>query len=301
MKKSFFVGLAASFFLFYNFRVRSSRKNLSRIRMKGGSFAGQNHSPDPAIGGINKLNFIRPPETFGQFSLRIGEFYGTTIGKKMIMAVTGFLLYCFVLLHLAGNLKLFQGEQAINEYSAHLRRVGTPFLGDEILLWTVRLILMIAAGLHITAGYQLTLLDWASIPEGYAMEKYVAVERNTGTYASRTMRWGGVSIAGFTVYHLLHLTAGRVHRPFVPGNVYRNMITGFRIWYVSLIYIASMVGLGLHLHHGIWSLFHTLGWDTTRRLNRIWRTLAKTSSWTLPAGFISIPSSILLLSRDSHG
>ena len=188
--------------------------------------------------------------------------WGTMVGKKVVMAVTGLVLVGFVIAHMLGNLKIFLGAETIDTYAVFLRTMGEPLAPYALLLWVVRIVLLTCVALHITAAVQLTRMNWAARPHGYDTKQSIAT-----TYAARTMRWSGVILVLFIVYHLLHLTAGVVG--FQPGefvhlSVYHNVVTGFSVWYVSLFYIVAMACLCLHLDHGIWSLLQSLGWNNTR-------------------------------------
>src|SRR3954467_12252466 len=137
--------------------------------------------------------------------------------------------------------------------------MGEPLLAPEVALWVVRIVLILSVIGHIWAAWQVTKLDWDARPLRYGQKKMIA-----GTYAARTMRWGGVLLALFIVYHVLHFTTGTLYReaPFDPLNVYANVVNSFKNPFVSLIYIVSMIALGFHIHHGIWSMAQTLGWRT---------------------------------------
>jgi len=212
--------------------------------------------------------------------------YRSTIGKKVVMALSGLILVGFVVAHMAGNLKIFQGAEKINAYGVFLREVGDPILGHEQALWIARLVLLAAVGLHIVAAYQLTRLDQASRPVAYARKK-----RQT-SYASRTLRWGGVIILLFIIYHLLHFTTGQAHPDFREGDVYHNVVVGFQYWYVSAFYIAAMIALGFHLYHGVWSMFQTLGLNSVR-YNSLLRGVAVVTALAVVLGNISIPIAVL--------
>jgi len=217
--------------------------------------------------------------------------WSSSIGKKAVMAITGFLLVGFAIGHMLGNLKIYQGEAKFNAYAVWLREVGSPALGHEQFLWLARLILLTATVLHIVAAVQLTRMSYAARPLSY--EQWEAIQ---ATYASRTMRWGGVIITLFVIYHLLHFTFGAVG--FAPGqyrdlSVYRNVVIGFSVWYVSAFYIAAMVALGLHMYHGVWSMFQTLGVNT-ENASRVYRALATVSSAIVVLGNISIPTAVLV-------
>ena len=209
------------------------------------------------------------------------------VGKKAVMAVTGVILFAFVLGHFAGNLKLYQGPRALNDYAAFLRSAGSPELPAGALLWTFRVVLLASLALHVWAAWELTRLSRAARPVAY-----VAGTRVHTTYASRTMRWGGVIILLFVIYHLLHFTWGTVHPSFVPGDVYHNVVTGFQVWWVAAFYIAAQVALGLHLYHGLWSMFQSLGLNHPR-FNR-WRNgFAHAFALVISAGNISFPLAVL--------
>lgn len=202
------------------------------------------------------------------------------------MAVTGIVLFAYVVLHMLGNLKLYQGAESLNAYAEWLREVGTPALPYAGLLWIVRGVLLVAVALHTVAAIQLTLVNAKARPTNYT--KTIRVETN---YAARTMRWSGVIILLFVVYHLLHLTWGTAHADFKPGDVYHNVVTGFQSPWVSTTYIAAQLALGAHLYHGLWSMFQSLGWYHPR-FNH-WRTVfAATSAGLITAGNVSFPVAV---------
>lgn len=213
--------------------------------------------------------------------------YRSTIGKKVIMALTGFILVGFVVIHMVGNLKAFTGAEHLNEYGRFLRTVGAPVLPNETLLWVARIVLLGSVVAHIWAATQLTLLDRASRPQRYAFHK-----KQQATYASLTMRWGGVIVLLFIIYHILHFTTGTVHPNYVPGDVYHNLVSGFQVWYVSLFYILAMIALGFHLYHGVWSMFQTMGWNS-RTWNGALRGLAIAIALVVALGNISLPIAVL--------
>jgi succinate dehydrogenase / fumarate reductase cytochrome b subunit len=215
------------------------------------------------------------------------DLYRSAVGKKAVMAATGVVLFAFVLGHLAGNLKLYLGAEAINSYSRFLRTAGEPVVPAGVLLWAVRLVLIVCVLLHIWAAWQVTLISRAARPTAY-----VAGTRIHTTYASRTMRWGGVIILLFVVYHLLHFTWGTVHPSFVPGDVYHNVVTGFQVWWVAIFYITAQIALGFHLYHGLWSMFQSLGWNHPRF--NLWRKgFAHAFAWIITLGNISFPVAVL--------
>ena len=170
------------------------------------------------------------------------------VGKKVVMGVTGLIGIGFVILHSLGNLLVFRGPAAINSYSHFLKSTGE-------LLWTLRIVLIVAVVLHVIAAVQLTRQSRAARPIGYTKR-----EPQVATIASRTMRWGGALLLIFIIVHVLHFTTGTI-RPgvFSKQDVYVNVVTSFRIWWVSLFYIISMIALGLHIFHGAWSSVRSIG------------------------------------------
>lgn len=219
--------------------------------------------------------------------------WNSTVGKKYVMAVSGFILWGYVVLHLWGNLRIYVSPQALNNWGVFLRVFGAPAFEYEQVLWIVRAILAVALVLHVLSAFQLWRRDVAARPVGYAEKKNLE-----STYASRTMRWGGIIILLFIIYHVLDLTTGTVHAgTFREGQIYSNVLSGFQHWYVSAIYIVAVTALGFHLYHGIWSMFQTLGWNGPR-WNAFWRGVAAVVSFLLTVGNISIP--VLVLAGYFH-
>jgi succinate dehydrogenase / fumarate reductase cytochrome b subunit len=215
--------------------------------------------------------------------------YRSSIGKKVVMAVTGAILVLYVVAHMVGNLKAFQGAEKLDAYAEFLREVGAPVFGHGQVLWLVRLVLLAAVVLHVVAAVQLTRLAREARPEGYAR----GLAPDASTLASRTMRWGGVILLLFVVYHLLHFTVGSAHPDFVPGGVYHNVTVAFRSVAVTGVYLVAMTALGLHLAHGVWSAFQTLGLNHPR-YNRFRRPLAVILAVLVAAGFAAVPLAIAL-------
>lgn len=181
---------------------------------------------------------------------RLLQFWRSTIGKKVVMAATGIIGIGFLIAHVAGNLLVFRGAAAINEYSRFLHGPAAE------LLWPMRFVLLAAVLLHVLAAYQLKRLSHAARPRNYL--KRVPQVSNL---ASRLMRWGGLLLFVFIVVHILHFTTGTL-RPagaFVRGDVYANLVGSFKLWWVALFYIVAVAFLGLHLYHGAWASARTLG------------------------------------------
>ena len=207
----------------------------------------------------------------------------SSIGQKAVMTVTRAILVGFVIAHFLGNALLWLGPAAINEYSAALHNAPA-------LLWLARSILIVAVVLHIVVAVRLASTNMAARPHRYRMKKDAVTN-----YAARTMVWSGPILLAFIVYHLAHLTFGITPGPYAHSyeDVYSNLINGFSIWWVSALYIVSMVGLGYHLFHGVWSMFQSLGIQHptyNRRLERLSVGIAL----FVTLGNISIPLSVLL-------
>lgn len=174
-------------------------------------------------------------------------FIRSTVGQKVVMAVTGLVMVGYLITHVAANLLVFRGPTLINSYSATLHSYPA-------LLWVARSVLLAALVLHIWAAITLTRRDVAARPVPYARLKPRA-----STFASRTIRWGGLLILFFVAYHVLHFTTGTAHPSFVDGDPHGNVVRAFRIPWVATLYVVAMAAVGLHLYHGAWSAFRTLG------------------------------------------
>lgn len=190
---------------------------------------------------------------------RILALWQTAVGKKIAMAVSGILLVLFLVSHMISNVTVLIEPKHLDDYAAFLRSFGP-------LLWVARLGLLALAVIHIVAAWQLTQMARSGRPTAYARH-----EAQVSTYAARTMRWGGVLLLVFLVYHLLHLTTGTVHPDFRHGEVGRNLIIGMQSPLVAVFYLVSMLALGMHFWHGTWSVFQTLGanhpaWNRTRNI-----------------------------------
>jgi len=196
------------------------------------------------------------------------------------MAVTGFVLFGYVVGHLLGNLQIYIGRERLNHYAATLHATPT-------LLWGTRLVLLVCVTLHIIASIQLTRLQREARPIGYVKRKDVRAN-----YASRTMMWSGPIIAAFVVYHLLHLTFGTIGPRHEEVDVYANVVNGFRVPLVSLAYIVSMLLLGMHLYHGLWSMCQSMG-VSHPRYTPLLKKFAAITSVLIVIGNISIPIAVM--------
>jgi succinate dehydrogenase / fumarate reductase, cytochrome b subunit len=215
------------------------------------------------------------------------SFPRTLIGKKIIMAVTGLVLFLFVVGHLFGNLKVFEGPQKFNAYAEGLRTVGGPFFGRGQLLWTARLALLAAVAAHLWSALAVTRASWQARPVGYRR-----LDTSETTYAARTMRWGGVIIVVYVVYHLLDLTFGAVNPSFISGDVYHNTVASFERVPVSAAYVVAVIAVALHVYHGLWSALQTLGLN--RPPTSGWRrSVAAAVALFIAGGYIAIPLAVL--------
>ena len=206
----------------------------------------------------------------------------STIARKAVMAVTGIILVGFILGHLAGNLTLYIGPDAINHYAVFLRTFVHGWA-----LWAARALLLTCAVLHVWAATSLTLDSWAARPRGYRRW-----QPKDSTYASRTMRWGGVILFAFIVFHILHLTLGRFHPAFRPEDVYHNVVAGFEVWPVSAFYVVAMGCLGFHTWHGTWSMLQTLGLSHPR-FDSVRKKIAVVFTVVVAGGFMAVPLAVL--------
>ncbi|HMA02260.1 MAG: succinate dehydrogenase cytochrome b subunit [Gemmatimonas sp.] len=213
--------------------------------------------------------------------MRAPAFFASTVGKKIVMAVSGLIMVGYVILHMAGNLQIFEGAARLNTYSAFLHGPANE------ALWIIRVVLIVALIAHVVSAYQLTIIDRAARPV-----PYVKREMQVATVASRTMRIGGVLLLLFIVLHVLHFTTLTLQpAPLVEGDVYANVIASFRIWWVTLFYVVAMIALGFHLYHGAWSSVRTLGFERGR-LDPFRRPVAIALAIIIWAGFTLVPVAV---------
>ncbi|MFI2346386.1 succinate dehydrogenase [Streptomyces sp. NPDC019443] len=213
-------------------------------------------------------------------------FWGSTVGKKAVMAVSGLIMLGYLVAHVMGNLKVFFGPGEFNAYGHWLRTMGEPVLHYEWGLWIVRVVLLAAVVGHAVSAYQLSRRDLKARPTPYAHK------RRRTSYATRTMRWGGIIIALFIVWHLLDLTTLTVNENAQPGHPYENVVATFSTWYGNVIYIVAMLAVGLHIRHGFFSAAQTLGAGNATR-DRALKALADVLALVLTAGFVSVPVAVM--------
>ncbi len=214
---------------------------------------------------------------------RVAGLYRSSVGKKILMALSGVVLFGYIVLHMLGNLKILSGEESFDVYAAFIREVGYPAVPHEGVLWLVRLVLLLAVAVHIAAAFQ----TWSQSRNARDAD-YRVREDLSFSYASRTMRWGGVIILSFVVYHLLHFTTGHFHSDFIEGRVYHNFVVGFQNPLVLGTYLVAQVALCAHLYHGLWSATQTLGIHHPR-YDRIRRPTVAVVALVIFAGFMTPP------------
>ena len=274
-----------------NTHTRFMRPSLSdaRARMKrrsGGDFpAGPECAGCPPAAAVpivasmtteTRAEIVSPPRTS-----RLGALWSSLVGKKALMAATGIVLFAFVLGHMLGNLQAFEGPAALNRY-AQLLRIEPP------LLWTVRIVLLAAVIVHAVAGIQLWAARRSARPIAYRQ-----YEPSASTPASRTMIWSGFLILGFVVYHLLDLTFGVANPEFRRGDVFHNLVASLGRAAAAIFYVLAVAGLGVHLWHGLWSMFQSLGISNRAYTPGIQR-FAVAFAVLLGVGFAAVPLAVLL-------
>ncbi|GMV04312.1 MAG: succinate dehydrogenase Cd [Gemmatimonadota bacterium] len=224
---------------------------------------------------------------------RVVALYRSSVGKKILMAVTGFIWFGFLIGHMAGNFKAFQGAEVFNEYAHHLRVFGEPILPEYGFLWAFRALMFAAFVVHAWLAWDTSRQSWDARKVGYKKQKNLNFD-----FASSLMRWGGVLILVFLVFHILHMTTGTLHPDFDrggPGRIpdaYHNLVTGLANPLVAGFYGLAMLAICLHLYHGVWSMFQTLGADHPKYAGYR-RPFAVAMAIVVLVGFISIPVSVL--------
>jgi succinate dehydrogenase / fumarate reductase, cytochrome b subunit len=209
------------------------------------------------------------------------------------MAITGLILIGYLVAHMYGNLKIFAGEGAFNDYAHHLRTLGEPILPYSGALWVIRVVLIVAVLAHMYAAFSL----WSRAHRARGgTRRYRSNKSRTGvqrTYASFTLRWGGVVILLFVIYHLLHLTWNTIHPGGAAAEPFDRVVNGFQIWSVVLAYTIAMIAVGFHLRHGMWSALTTLGANTSSLARQRLNILAYAVAGVLTVGFLLPPFAIL--------
>ena len=212
--------------------------------------------------------------------------WDSSVGKKTVMAVSGLIMLLYLVVHMIGNLKIFFGAADFDGYAGWLRTIGEPALHYAWFLWILRAVLIVAVVAHATAAVQLSIRDRRARPVRYVHR------RPKATFATSTMRWGGVILALFVVWHLLDLSIGVANPDFEAGKPYHNVVVDFQIWWVNLIYIAAVLALGLHINHGFWSASQTLGITSPVR-DRAIKAVGSTLAVVITAGFVMVPVAVM--------
>jgi succinate dehydrogenase / fumarate reductase, cytochrome b subunit len=215
------------------------------------------------------------------------ELYRSAIGKKYVMAISGMGMVLFALVHMIGNLKMYQGAKAFNHYAEFLREMLYPLLPKQGFLWISRIGLLSMVLIHMHAAYSLTMLNRRSRVVGYqAPRAYQAAN-----FASRSMRLSGLVVLFYILFHLADLTLGWVNPGYVSGDPYRNVTASFDRLPVTSLYIVANIAFGVHLFHGAWSFFQTIGWNNPR-FNAWRRGFAYAITGLIVAGNVSFPLAV---------
>ncbi|TDE96205.1 succinate dehydrogenase cytochrome b subunit [Occultella glacieicola] len=212
------------------------------------------------------------------------------------MAISGLVLILFLLAHMYGNLKVFEGQDAFDSYSHHLRELGEPILPYGGALWIIRVVLLAAIVVHAVSA----IILWRRARRatgGKGGARYASSKAPRGaqrSYASFTLRWGGVTIALFVIYHLLHLTTNTIAPGGASDSPYERVVNGFSIWWVVLSYTIALIALAFHLRHGIWAAMATLGANTSPKRRKNLNIVAVVVAAVIVVGFLIPPYAVLL-------
>ncbi|GAB3929453.1 succinate dehydrogenase [Microlunatus endophyticus] len=214
---------------------------------------------------------------------------------KALMAVTGLFMVLFLILHVYGVLQAFGGREVYNAYATHLHQFGVPILHYNWFLWIIGVVLLIAVLGHIYAAAHLTVRDWrARTGAGRRYQTNKGRRGNQRSYASFTLRIGGVYLGLYVIFHLLNLTAGTIHPGGATPDPYQLLLNNFKVWWVVLIYTLGMIAVGFHLRHGVWSALTTLGAHTGLKARRRLNILAYILSFGIAIGFLLVPWAIVV-------
>lgn len=221
------------------------------------------------------------------------DLYSTAVGKKYVMAISGIAMMGFVLFHMLGNLKMYLGAEALDHYAEFLRVLLYPILPKDVMLWILRSGLIAMLMLHLHAAWSLTQLNRHARPVKYQSARDYQVAK----FASRTMRWTGIIVLAYLVWHLLDFTFGTVNAvgtdsTFVRGEVYNNVVRSLDRPVVAAFYVIANILLGIHLFHGAWSIFQSLGWNNPR-FNNWRRGFATAFATIIVVGNVSFPIAVI--------
>ncbi len=218
----------------------------------------------------------------------------TTVAMKILMAVTGALFVFYVLMHMYGNLKLFAGEETFDSYAHHLRTIGEPILPYSGFLWLFRALLVASLIGHAYSAFYL----WTKA-SGARSQRYAVRQAGSAAFRSKAMRWGGVTLLLFLIFHLVQFTTNKINfnsdvtASEIADSPYRLVVASFQLWWVVLIYLLALAALGLHLQHGVWSGAQTLGWTNSPTARRNAKTAAAFIAALVVVGFALPPLAIL--------
>ncbi len=228
--------------------------------------------------------------THSPTSPTIPALYRTSIGKKMLMAGSGLVILLWLVGHMLGNLKVWLNQKEFDSYAEFLRRLGEPIFPHSVLLWLIRALLTVAFVVHVYLAIDLSVRNRRA-----RQVRYVRTARVQAELPAVTMRWGGLALGLFVIFHLANFTWGWIHPGyrFVRGSVYANVVGNFNQWWMVVIYVAAMVALALHIYHGTWSIFQTFGVNS-RRWDRLIRRSAATVAMVMFVGFVSVPVGVLV-------
>lgn len=216
------------------------------------------------------------------------DLYSTAVGKKYAMAISGIMLLGFVLVHMIGNLKMYLGQEDFDHYAEFLRELLVPIVPRTVALWILRFGIIAAIIVHIHAAYSLTVMNRNARSVKYQSPR----DYQIANFASRTMRMTGIVVFLFLFYHLADFTWGWFNPGFVRGEAYRNVDASLSRWPVAVLYIVANIALGIHLFHGVWSLFQSMGWNNPRF--KEWRRhLAVAFAALIVVGNVSFPIAVL--------
>ncbi len=216
--------------------------------------------------------------------------YRTSIGKKMLMAGSGLFILLWLIGHMLGNLKVWLNQKEFDSYAEFLRRLGEPIFPHTVLLWIIRVALTVAFVVHVYLAIDLSVRNRRARQVRYVHPGHVQAD-----VPAVTMRWGGLALGLFVIFHLANFTWGWIHPGyrFVRGAVYANVVGNFNQWWLVAIYVAAMVALALHIYHGTWSMFQTFG-ANSRRWDRLIRRSATAMAVVMFVGFVSVPIGVLV-------
>ncbi|MFC3997149.1 succinate dehydrogenase cytochrome b subunit [Nocardiopsis sediminis] len=220
------------------------------------------------------------------------EAFTSSVALKSAMAVTGAILVLFLIAHMYGNLMIFGGQTTFDTYAHHLREIGEPMLPHEGFLWILRIVLLASVLIHAYAAFALWRRANKARPAGQRYEVKKSAQTPSRRYATQVMRWGGVIVILFVIYHLLHFTTNTIHPGGASDSPYIRVVNGFQIWWVVLSYVIALLAVGLHLRHGIWSALATLGANKASR-ERALHTISTAVAAVITVGFLLPPFSVL--------